>query len=504
MTKELEKFTFNDLLLHFPVHMCWKDLTGRYLGCNQLQATNYGLNKPEEIIGKTDFDFKSKEEAELKRSNDLKVIETGVPLTTEEDGYLSIKSPLRDNAGNIIGIVGIAISLNDYKQQVLEKELFFEQLVSVMPGHVYWKGRDGKFLGCNDMQAVDVSFSGRYDVVGKGAYDLLYPNQPEYEKRIQAGIIEAIDRKIMAIGEGETIEEFAITPDHSRVEYLSKKIPLKNDKGEVIGLLGISFDISEFKKTERELTQAKEQARLANNMKSEFIYNMRHDLRTPFCGILGIAELMESEEDDPKKRENLSCIKQSAKILLDQLDKIFEFIHVENHSLPITEKLFNLHNVLNAFGDIMSPMAKSKGLPFTVSFAEDVPMQVMGDELRTTRILMNLVSNALKFTDRGEVKVHLEVANQQGRQIIMKFTISDTGIGFSQEQQNLLFEKIKFSHGSNSFANHGLGFRIVKTFLNDLGGDIYLNTQEGKGSVFTVLIPYKLPLLDVNAGFKKV
>lgn len=497
-SKELKarKFVFDKVLLDFPGHLFWKDLAGLYLGCNQSQAEAYGVSSPAEVIGKTDYQFMPKEEAEIFRSNDLKVVESGQPLTVEECGFLSMKSPLRDEQDNVIGIIGIAIRIQDYKTKILNKELSYEKLLAALPGHIYWKDRSGRFLGCNDEQAFDVGFKSRKDVIGKSTYELVYQNQPEYEKRIQAGIIDSIDRKVMESGEAELLEEFVMTPNNTKLDFLSRKTPLRNDKDEVIGLLGVSLDITSIKQREKELMEAKEKAELANNMKSEFIYNMRHDLRTPFCGILGIAELLESEESDPAKKENLGYIKQSSRILLDQLDKIFEFIHVEHHSLPITEKSFNLHKVVDELKVIMAPIAKGKGLQFIVSHDANVPADIIGDELRTTRILMNLVSNALRFTDQGDIAVHLSVVGQEGREVVIKFTISDTGVGVSQEQQRALFEKIHFSHYSKVFSTNGLGFKIVKAFLNDLGGDIYLNTEEGKGSVFTVLVPYKLPLLE--------
>lgn len=493
----LPKLSLENLIFCFPGHLYWKDIHGVYLGCNDAQAKSMGLNSPHDIIGKTDFDLPHQDVPDLVKKNDNQVIQTKIPMTYEEGGYLSRKAPLYDDQGNVIGMLGIAIDIQDYKKSIQKKQLLLEEIIAKMPGHVYWKGVDRRLLGCNDQQAKDTGLKSREEVVGKTAYDLLWQDQPEENKRKQAEITDKIDEEIMLTNQPRIIEETVVNPDLSESTYLSHKVPLHDEEGGVVGLAGISFDISDRKHSEFELKQAKESAEKANNAKTEFLFNMRHDFRTPFSGIIGMSELMEMNEDDPEKRENLACIKQAAQILLDQLNEIFDFIHLEDGHLPLIEKKFNLHELLFDMDQVMFPVAKSKHLSFNIEIQDGVPMQLLGDKIRTDRILVNLVSNALKFTKKGSVSVIVSAPRIQDRNVVICFTVKDTGIGIPHDQQLNIFEKFNrlSSAYSGQYTGKGLGLNIIKRFVHDLNGEIELDSESGKGTSFSVLIPYRTPLL---------
>lgn len=498
--KSKPEVSLEEIIAKLPGHIYWKDLNGVYLGCNDMQAIDAGLASRYEMIGKTDYDMPWKETANELVNNDKKVIKTGTPLTIEEQGYLSRKVPLHNKKGNIIGILGISIEASQYKQIIEQDRQILEEVVAAMPGHVYWKNRKCILQGCNDNQARDVGLKSRLDIVGKTAYDIIMQNQPEEEKRRQAAITDAIDEEVMRTDKVKTMEEFVILPDKTKAYYLSKKVPLHDRNGKVVGLIGISFDITDRKKAEEELKLAKEKADAANKAKTEFLYNMRHDFRTPFSGILSIAQLMEKNEPDPKKKEFLGYIAQSSNVLLDQLNEILEFIELEDGSLPQLEKQFSLEQLLSDILNMMLPFAKSKNLKLTMALDANVPKFLIGDRLRINRILMNLVSNALKFTDKGSVKFTTSVAKKANKHVILKFTVRDTGVGMPEEKKDIVFDKFTrlTSAYQGLYKGKGLGLRIVKQFVEDLNGEIHIKSEINKGTVFTILIPCKTTLLNCD------
>jgi PAS domain S-box len=178
---------------------------------------------------------------------------------------------------------------------MLENLNMLENIIAVMPGNVYWMNREGIYLGCNDNEAQAVGLKSRFDIVGKRNIDISGFVIPD--------VLDQINQNVMKTGEVVVIEEPAILKDGTPATFLSSKVPLFNSDETVIGMVGISIDITERKEAEKSLKMAKELAEAANQTKTEFLANMRHDLRTPFSGILGLTECMEQEETDAEKKE---------------------------------------------------------------------------------------------------------------------------------------------------------------------------------------------------------
>jgi len=488
--------SLGDILEQLPGHIYWKDKDGVYLGCNRNNWKDFGLASYLEFKGKTDYDLFSKDEAKQIKSIDQEVIRTGQLEIAEEltttDGqtsiYLSHKMPLKNHQGQIIGILGNSIDITNSKKAVMDRFEMLENIIAVMPGNVYWMNREGVYLGCNDNQAKAIGFLSRHDIVGKRNDEICGFFIPEF--------LDTVNRKVMETGKAVVVEEPALLSDGTQATFLSNKVPLRNQRGEITGMVGISIDITERKEAERNLKMAKEMAEAANEMKTEFLRNMRHDLRTPFSGLLGLADLIESQETDPKKKEDLACVTQSAKVLLDQLNEIFELVEIENGQLPIIDKIFDIHEIIHSVYEMLLPSAKSKQLDFTLTINKELPQYIIGDRVRTQRVLINVLSNAIKFTEKGIVKFVVDMIPEAKREIIISFVIEDTGIGIPENKQEMIFERFNrlTSSYSSAYSGKGLGLRIVKQFLDEIGGNIYLTSKMSKGSCFKILIPYKLPL----------
>lgn len=203
---------YENILALMPGHVYLKDLNGVWMACNDLQAKDLGLSSWKECIGKTDYDFYSKEEADLLKRNDLQVMESGKNKRVEEprfieneegETYLSQKVPLRDASQNIIGILGISFNITEIKKREAQlehekkqAEITLDNVIANLPEHVYWKDKNGVLLGCNDLQAKRVGLSSRKEVVGKTAYDMVAKDLAETERRAQADAINNTDLKI--------------------------------------------------------------------------------------------------------------------------------------------------------------------------------------------------------------------------------------------------------------------------------------------------------------------
>lgn len=490
--------SFEDILEQLPGHIYWKDREGFCLGCNSNNWKDFGLKSLSSIKGKTDYDLFSKAEADQIRVVDEEVIRTGKLRVVEEtltvagktSLYLSYKVPLKDKDHQIIGILGTSVDITQSKQEVIEQLNMLENIIAVMPGNVYWMNREGIYLGCNDNEANAVGLRSRQEIVGKRNVDIPGFVIPEF--------LDEVNKQVMEEGGSVVIEEPARLQDGTEATFLSSKVPLQNRAGEVVGMVGISIDITERKAAEKSLKSAKEMAEVANKAKTEFLCNMQHDFRTPFSGILGLAQLLESQETEPEKKESLSYITQSAQALLDQLNEIFEFLEAESGHLPILEKEFDLHSILNDVFSMMLPSSRNKQLDFSLTIDPNLPKYVVGDRVRAQRILMNLIANAIKFTKKGYVKIDAKVAGTRDKHIIVSFVIQDTGIGIPADKQGIIFERFNrlTSSYSGVYSGKGLGLRVVKQLLDEIDGRCYLDSEVDKGTTFKILIPYKLPLME--------
>ncbi|MES2217714.1 MAG: ATP-binding protein [Pseudomonadota bacterium] len=361
-----------------------------------------------------------------------------------------------------------------------------EKIISLMPGHVYWLDTNNVYQGCNDLQAQTAQLASPKDIIGKTNYDFIWKDSAEE--------VNAINQEVMKSGKPRIIEETAKTPQGFAI-FLSEKVPLFNSRNEVIGLLGISFDITERKRTEHALKIAKEKAEIANQVKTEFIRNMEHDIRTPISGILGVSSYLKLHQKLPQHRELLGDIESASSELLDYLNNILEFSQLTKDTLPVILKELSLREIVDSIFKIELPAAKYKKLKLTAKFAINLPQILIGDTFRIYRILLNLVSNAIKFTNKGGITLQANLISKQDKNVTLQIVIMDTGIGIPQNQQVKIFDKFTRCLPSNkgTYKGTGVGLWVVKQFVTDLNGSIELESNLGQGSVFTVTLPMQLP-----------
>lgn len=272
--------------------------------------------------------------------------------------------------------------------------------------------------------------------------------------------------------------------------------PVRNDNQLITGCSYSARDITERLIIDEELRIAKEKAEDATKAKSEFLAVMSHEIRTPLNGLMGMSELLNSTELDSQQKEYLDIIRLSGEALLQVISDILDFSKIEANKMQLEEIPFNINEVVNETFVILSARAHEKGLKFETNIHVDVPPVIAGDKIRLRQILMNLVGNAIKFTDVGSIRVDVKRFNNT-EELTLLFEVIDTGSGMSKKQQQNLFGAFQQADVSTfrKFGGTGLGLTICKTLVSLMDGEIWVESEEGKGSKFSFTIKTKPAIL---------
>jgi signal transduction histidine kinase/DNA-binding response OmpR family regulator len=256
------------------------------------------------------------------------------------------------------------------------------------------------------------------------------------------------------------------------------------------------IDVTEIRHAEMELRLARDTAEASVRAKSEFLANMSHEIRTPMNAILGMANLALRTELTPKQHEYIEAAEQSARLLLRIINDILDFSKIEAGRMMMEYHEFSLNEVIDDLDALVAESATKKNLSLSFELAKGVPIHLMGDSVRLRQVLVNLVGNAIKFTSEGSVRVFIDVVEQDGLSILLRFAVSDSGIGITPNQMRLLFRPFSQADTSTTrkYGGTGLGLAISKSIVSMMKGEIGCESQPGQGTTFTFTARLGLPL----------
>ncbi len=507
---------YHSLVETLPVCLFRKDRQGRFTFANGPFCAELKLTLAE-LIGKTDKDVYPAELAEKYMRDDRRVIETGQVFEATEEhiapdggtGYVSVlKVPLRDSKQEVIGMQGIfwdvtprmraEEALRQAKHLAEENEKRTRLIVDTAYDAYVAMDANGLVIDWN-RQAELIFGWPREEAINRPVHELIIP--PSYRAAHVAGV-----QHFLATGEGpllnRRVEVPAMRRDGSEFPVEMTVSPIRYGNEWIFS--AFLHDITKRKKYEAELRQARDAAEAASQAKSEFLANMSHEIRTPMNAIIGLTELLLDTPLNAEQRDYLETVKKSADSLLSVINDILDFSKIEAGKLELDYSPFDVRDNLGDSLNTLALRAHQKGLELACHIAPEVPETVIGDPVRLRQILINLVGNAIKFTERGEVVVDVQTDGERpasagsselyqpadaGRSpdsCYLHFTVRDTGIGIPADKQGMIFDAFAQADGSTTrrYGGTGLGLAISSRLVQRMGGRIWVESEPGKGSTF--------------------
>jgi PAS domain S-box-containing protein len=493
---------FNEMTEGFALHEIICDEHGkpcdyRFLDLNATFEQLTGLNR-HEVVGKTMREVLPEEAPDW--------IETygAVALTGQSTRFERYSATLGKHydvyaycpAPRQFATIFTDVTARKRAEDALKKnEAMLSGILNSIPLSIFWKDCDSIYLGCNETFAQGAGCRPQ-DAVGNSDFALSWSREDSEAYR-------ADDRAVMASGRARThIIERQHRPDGSYIWLDTTKIPLLDADGKVCGVVGVYDDITERKRMEDELRKAKDAADAANRAKSEFLANMSHEIRTPMTAVLGFADMLVESvlccDECPKAaacqrrltgREAVSTIRRNGEHLMQVIGDILDLSKIEADKVQIEAAPCSPVQLAAEVVSLMRPQAAAKQLILKTELAGPLPETVMTDPLRLRQVLVNLVGNAIKFTDQGEVCLVVRFTAESGSPRLW-FDVIDTGIGMNEEQMKSLFQPFSQvdSSSTRKFGGTGLGLCISKHLAEAMGGSITVRSTPGSGSVFSVAI----------------
>ena len=481
------RMLFNHTVLENSGPMFWIDrATTRVSYANPAACAHLGY-PVEEIIGMavTEFDIDYAPERMPMLDQELK--RTGRPVSFEsrhrrKDGairIIEVTTFLIEDAENSLYVVTVRDKTAQRKatDEKKREQATMSSLLNSIPDPIFYKSPEGRYIGCNEAFAELLGLPVA-DIVGRTDRDLL---EPEW-----ATAVETIDREILGTLTKSSREEWRDYKDGRRELFETVKAPFWDQERKLLGIMGIGRNITQRKKAEEEVRRAKEMAEDATRAKSDFLANMSHEIRTPMNAIIGMSHLALRTDLTPRQRDYIGKVQSSGQHLMGIINDILDFSKVEAGKLAVENIDFELEKLLDNVANLLNDKSSAKGLELVYDIAPDVPTNLVGDSLRVGQILINFANNAVKFTEKGEIVVAARVKERSEHDVLLHFSVSDTGIGLTPDQIGRLFESFQQADASTTrkFGGTGLGLAISRKLATLMGGEVGVDSEFGKGSTF--------------------
>jgi PAS domain S-box-containing protein len=377
------------------------------------------------------------------------------------------------------------------EETLSEERKVLRALIDNVPDFMYVKDAESRFVVANASLARSMGVKSSEELLHKTDFDFYPKELADAYYRDEQDVIRTKQPLFNR-------EEQGFDADGNKIWVLTTKVPLYDKSGQVTGVAGVGRDITHLKKTQEEMQNAREAAEAASRAKSEFLANMSHEIRTPLNGVMGMTDLALDTELTAEQREYLETVKMSGDSLLTVINDILDFSKIEAGKIDLEAIDFNLRESLETTLKTLALRADEKGLELLCEVAPEVPEIVRGDSSRLRQIVVNLVGNAIKFTDVGEVAVRVQVGTKNGTGCVCHFTVADTGIGVPEDKRESIFDPFSQADTSTTrkYGGTGLGLTISTRLVEMMGGKIWVESEMGRGSRFHFTV--KLGVADAK------
>ena len=498
--KRLEEQIRDSELLHhslvenIPMNILRKDVEGTFTFANQrfCQAMK---RRQEEIKGCTDRDLFPPELAEKYRRDDQRVMNSGAAHETVEEhlntegnrSYVHvIKTPLYDSEGRLAGIQCIFWDVTAQRQA--EELLAFERdllraLLDNVPDQVFFKDTESRFIRCSKALADSLGLRASEEAIGRTEYDFL--------PATRAREIHEAEQLLVLTGRPVVNHVERRDAGHGNAVWESvTKVPIRNRAGNVTGLIGISRDITALQRAQEQLQSARDLADENARLKARFLATMSHEIRTPMNAVLGLIDLLLDTTLDVDQRDYARQIHSSAEALLAILNDVLDYSKLEAGRLVLEDADFDLRQLVEDATELHALQAHAKRVELASRVSHECAGMYKGDAGRLRQVLLNLISNAVKFTKEGFVRV---VVNADPAEGAVCFEVRDSGIGIPAEAHALVFDAFRQADGSTTrtFGGTGLGLTITRELVGLMGGALTLESAPGTGSTFAFRLPLR-------------
>lgn len=489
--KNLLSLNSDRIIESLPGHVYWLDRNGIILGCNKKQAEMLGKSAKDMIGKSVKTLFPGDDYSQPLKINE-EIFNTGRDFEGEEDiilpngeklRYFSKKIPLKDEEGKIEAVLGISFDLTELLMSQSQTAALFDTIIHVLPINIYWRDKKGFYLGCNDQQAKFFGLESRFAIIGKTSLDLweiIEPKNPNNKANSEA--IDKVDQEIMKTGIPQKIEEKYISKSGEVFYFHSQKLPLRDEKGEIMGIVGVSIDITKQKEAEelRLENEINKKEKAQHEILAALFKQLDHDIQSPVSAIETMTKSFTNLTED--QRIDLRNIGNRIDYMIRNLSNQFNKKDSDSGFLEEQEPVLVSVVLLDRLGEKRYEF-QNLTVEFEGMFKEYfVFIDIEPDAF--SRMISNLINNAVHATQgkKGKVTLKLEATKAD-----VKITVQDNGKGMSSEAVEKILNNISFTEGKEN--GHGIGYEQIRGTLQRNHGELKINSALGKGTKVILTFP---------------
>jgi len=494
---------YRTLFENSPSGIIYENSEGKIIDCNNAVLKIFGYTK-NEFVGKSVTDLVPKVFVDEVKENIRKIL-SGVILdhivtNIRKDGsycFLSLRETkilLPNRTYGILVIVNDITERREIEIALRQSEEKYRSLVENINEVIFSIDLEGKFTYISPLIYQFASYDVE-EIIGTPITDYIHPDDIE-------SLMESFQKSLSGVSEPF---EFRVIDKNGNIKYVRTTSKLQYENETPSGLYGVMIDITQAKEFEEELKKAKEEAESAAKIKSDFLATISHEIRTPMNGVIGMTNLLFNTEMNSEQREYVDTIKSSGELLLSLINDILDFSKIESGKLKLDNQPCNIRKCVDEVCNAFNITAKEKNLELKYFAGEEIPDSIITDSARLKQILSNLISNAIKYTERGKVTVSVTGTKLNKENIELKISVKDTGIGIPKESIHQLFQPFSQldSSSTRKFGGTGLGLIISKNLVEMMKGKIKVESKPGIGSDFYFTFVCKFSDDNNKLDFKK-